>query len=111
MILQKICATLWFDSKTTMTNLLHHKKFLWDASTHSSFYKLKTAMSTTPVLAFPDLSKKFVVETNACEIGIGAVLSQDGYPIAYFSKELRANNHKFSTYEKEFLAFMMAVVK
>jgi hypothetical protein len=68
-------------------------------------------MTTTPVLAFPEFSKEFVVETDACDIGIGAVLSQEGHPIAYFSKGLSATNQKLSTYEKEFLAVMMAVNK
>jgi hypothetical protein len=49
-------------------------------------------MSTTLVLAFLIFSKEFVVETDACEIGIGAVLSQEGHPIVYFSKGLSVNN-------------------
>jgi hypothetical protein len=39
-------------------------------------------MTTTLVLVFLDFSKEFVVETDACETGIGAVLSQEGHPIA-----------------------------
>jgi hypothetical protein len=48
-------------------------------------------MTTTPVLVFPDFSKEFVVETDACQTSIGAILSQ-GHPIAYFSKDLSATN-------------------
>jgi hypothetical protein len=44
------------------------------------------------------------VETGACDTDIGAVLSQEGHPIAYFSKGLSSNNQKLPTYEKEFLA-------
>jgi hypothetical protein len=94
-----------------LTNLLHHKKFTWDSSAQTTFDQLKTAMTTTPVLAFPDFSKEFVVETDACEIGIGAVLSQEGHHIAYFSKGLSASNQKLTTYEKEFMAVMILVDK
>jgi hypothetical protein len=38
-------------------------------------------------------------------------LSQEGHPIAYFSKGSSATNQKLSTYEKEFLAVMMTVDK
>ena len=66
-------------------------------------------MTTTPVLALPDFSLPFTVETNACDTGIGAVLSQQGHPIAFLSRALGVNNLKLSVYEKEFLAVMMAI--
>jgi hypothetical protein len=94
-----------------LTNLLHHKKFSWDQSAQMAFEQLKEAMTTTHVLAFPDFAKEFVIETDACEIGIGVVMSQEGHPIIYFSKGLSAANQKLSTYEKEFLAVMMVVDK
>jgi hypothetical protein len=57
-----------------LTNLLHHKKFAWDAAAQQAFDQLKLAMSSTPGLTFPNFSKEFLVETDACETGIGAVL-------------------------------------
>jgi hypothetical protein len=86
-----------------LTNLLHHKTFSWSDSAQEDFDKLKYAMSSTPVLAFPDFSQEFVVETDACDTSVGVVLSQSGHPIPYFSKGLSAANKKLSTYEKEFL--------
>jgi hypothetical protein len=94
-----------------LSNLLHHKHFSWTDSAQAAFDQLKSAMTSTPVLAFPDFSKVFTIETDACETGIGAVLTQEGHPIAYFSKGLSIANQKLSTNEKEFLAVLMVVDK
>lgn len=72
---------------------------------------MKKVMCSTPVLALPDFSKSFILETDASRSGIGAVLSQDGRPIAYLIKVLGVRNMAFSTYEKEFLAVLMAIEK
>ena len=68
-------------------------------------------MTTTPVLALPDFQAQFTVETDACIDGIGAVLMQNGQPIAYLSKALGEKHKQLSIYEKEFLALIMAVEK
>jgi hypothetical protein len=43
-----------------------------------------------------------MVETDASDIGLGAVLMQDNRPIAYLSKPLSASNKLLSIYEKDF---------
>jgi hypothetical protein len=50
-----------------------------------------------------------VIETDASDIGIGVVLSQNGHPIFYFSKGFSVTNQKLSTYEKEFSAILLAI--
>jgi hypothetical protein len=92
-----------------LTNLLKKKQFAWDQTTQKAFQSLKTAMSTTPVLALPNFSKQFIVETDALDMGLGAVLMQDDRPIAFLSKPLSANNKFLSIYKKYFLALIMAV--
>jgi hypothetical protein len=59
----------------------------------------------------PNFDRPFAIETDACDTGIGAVLVQEGHPVAYSSKALGVRNQQLSTYEKEFLAVMMAVDK
>lgn len=63
------------------------------------------------MLAIPDFSKPFVLETDASEVGFGAVLLQDSHPVAYLSKVVCPKNQALPTYEKECLAIILAVEK
>lgn len=83
--------------------------FVWTASTESAFQCLKQSLMTTPVLATPNFHQPFVVETDASDKGIGAVLQQNGHPIAFVSKALGPKTQGLSTYEKESLAILLAV--
>lgn len=53
-----------------------------------------------PVLVVPDFSHQFVIETDASDLGIGAVLMQNQHPVAYLSKALGPRNQALSVYEK-----------
>jgi hypothetical protein len=92
-----------------LTQLLKKKIFQWSPTAQQVFDNLKQAMSTTPVLALPNFSQPFIVETDACDDGIGAVLLQNGQPIAFLSKALGQTHKARSIYEKEFLALIMAM--
>lgn len=63
------------------------------------------------MLAVFDFAKPFVIETDACEYGVGAILMQDQHPVAYLSKPLGVRNQALSVYEKECLAILLAVDK
>ena len=94
-----------------LTQLLKKKQFSWSPEAQLAFDKLKEAMVTTPVLALPNFAEPFEVETDASDVGIGAVLMQKGQPIAFLSKALGDSHKHMSIYEKEFLALIMAVDK
>lgn len=70
---------------------------------------LKQALISAPVLAFSNFNKTFVIATDACDVGIGTVLMQDGHPLTYVSKALGPRNSSLSVYEKEFLAILLAI--
>jgi len=91
----------------------YYRRFVkhWDDITQQAFGQLETTMVTTPVLALPNFSKVFVVETDASGLGIGAVLMQEGHPIACFSMALSPRHQSLSTYEKELMIVVLAVEK
>ena len=94
-----------------LTQLLKKKQFAWSPAAESAFRALKHAMTQTPVLILPNFDAPFVVETDACATGIGAVLMQDQRPVAFLSKALGPTHQHLSIYEKEFLALIMAIEK
>eukprot|EP00731_Ephydatia_muelleri_P011429 Em0006g323a len=65
----------------------------WTGECDRAFNKLKQQLCSAPVLSSPDYTRPFVLQTDASECGVGAVLSQRSdqgkdHPIAYFSKKL-----------------------
>lgn len=94
-----------------LTNLLKKDAFEWSEEAGTAFEALKIAMTSAPVLSLPDFSKTFYVETDASDVGIGAVLIQDAHPIAFFSHKLGPRRRAASTYHKELFAIVEAVQK
>ncbi|CAN6322178.1 unnamed protein product [Urochloa humidicola] len=93
-----------------LTDLLKkYTLFVWTVDHEKSFQALKKALTTAPVLALPDFSKIFCIETDASAVDVGAVLLQDNHPLAFISKALGPKSKGLSTYEKEYLAIIMAV--
>ncbi|TQD94797.1 hypothetical protein C1H46_019590 [Malus baccata] len=68
-------------------------------------------MLSLQVLALPDFTQPFIIESDAFEFGIGAVLQQNGMPIAFTSKALSIRNQSLSAYEREMMAIIHAVKK
>lgn len=79
-----------------LTNLLKKDQYKWNEEAEQAFQILKKAMTTTPVLALPDFTQPFILETDASGLGVGVVLMQHGRPVAYMSKTLYARNQSFS---------------
>jgi hypothetical protein len=106
---RKFVAQFGIISKPLTALLKKDNLFVWTDQTNQSFMALKEALARAPVLALPNFTKTFTVETDASGGGIGAVLQQDGHPIAYISRALGPKNLGLSTYEKECLAILFAV--
>ena len=79
-------------------------KFDWTFTCDSAFKALKRALTTAPVLAFPDIDKPFELVCDASGIGLGAVLLQEGRPLAYYSRKMTAAECNYIVTEQELLA-------
>ena len=95
--------------------LLTGKKTPWTWTTveESAFRKLKVGMTTAPVLGYPNPQLRYTLDTDASDVGVGAVLSQeqDGVErvIAYYSKTLAPPERNYCVTRRELLAVIKAV--
>lgn len=75
-----------------------------DPSYVNSFEDLKTLLTTHPILKYPDFNKPFKINTDASKYALGAVLIQEGHPVAFASRTLNSHEINYGTPEKELLA-------
>jgi hypothetical protein len=85
------------------------KSFHWTTEAEKIFNLLKQKITERLVLVLPDFKKIFQVKCDARGYAIGAVLSQEDRPVAYFSEKLDEAKLKYSTYDKEFYAIIQAL--
>ena len=84
-----------------LTELTKEKKpWQWTEAEQNSFDQLKVAVTTSPVLIFPDFAKIFVMTTDASLVAVGGILQQDVgrglQPIAFGSKKLNSAKVRYS---------------
>ena len=87
----------------------------WTAEHQKCFVTLRSALCETIVLKLPDFSIPFVVEPNASDLAVGAILLQEYddtfHPVAYFSKKYLPAERNYVPHNKDLLAIFKACMK
>lgn len=88
---------------------------MWGDAQEQAFRSLQQYVTNPPVLALPDVSKPFILQTDASCEEIGAILLQETegvrYPVAFASKKLVPKERNYSTIERKALAIVWGVQK
>ena len=90
-------------------------QFRWNPAADKAFETLKTRFTSAPILQMPDPDREFVVEVDASDVGVGAVLSQraasDGklHPCAFYSRRLSSAEQNYDIGNRELLAVKLAL--
>ncbi len=93
-------------TKTTKAKGTKKVAWHWDEVHQRAFNHLKATIAKDVVLAYPDYSKVFEIYTDASSKQLGAVITQDIRPIAFFSQKLSNTQHKYSITKIELLAIV-----
>ncbi|KAK2912410.1 hypothetical protein Q8A73_006523 [Channa argus] len=89
--------------------------FHWTEKAEGAFTRLKELFTSPPILSQPNTSRQFIVEVDASEVGVGAVLSQRSegdqklWPCAFFSCQLSPAERNYSVCDRELLAIKLAL--
>lgn len=87
--------------------------YIWTENCEEAFTILKKALTSEPLLIFPNFKEIFIVTCDASDVAIGAVLSQgiipNDKPVQFYSKTLNETQTRYPTIEKELMAIVMAV--
>jgi hypothetical protein len=101
---------------TDLTKKSYPNTVNWDANCEIAFTKLKKCLTTQPILSTPNFAKDFILQTDASNFGLGAVLTQidtegNEKPILYLSRKLQGREENYTISEKECLAIIWSIGK
>ena len=83
-------------------------EWIWDHAQQDALDTQKKAVSNTPILRHYNLLVEVTLQCDATQFGLGAVLLQNGQPVAYTSRALTVTETRYAQIEKELLAIVFA---
>ena len=81
-------------------------KWRWEKVEQNAFDTMKRIVGQETLLAYPNFNEPFDIHTDASHTQLGAVISQKGRPIAFYSRKLNAAQTRYTTTERELLAIV-----
>jgi len=100
-------------AKPLYTLTENQTKFVWNEQCEAAFIQLKRALTSSPILSLPKGEGELVLDTDASNFGIGAVLSQkqDGLEkvISYFSRVLNRAERNYCVTRRELLSIVESI--
>jgi len=97
---------VWWRNEDPRKNKVKKRPRHWDSIHQTAFDDVKTTIGKEVVLAYPDFSKPFDIFTDAFTKQLGAVITQDNWPIAFFSRKLSDAQSKYTVTKLELLAIV-----
>jgi RNase H-like domain found in reverse transcriptase len=71
-----------------LTELTGKKAFVWEDKHQQACEQMKALIATDALLAYPNHNKLFDIETDASDYQLGAIIKQDNFPVAYYTRKL-----------------------
>jgi hypothetical protein len=96
-------------SKPITELLKKGNKYVWSKECDEAFQTLKKLLTTSPVLAQPDIAKPFDIYCDTSGTGLGCILMQEGRVISYSSRQLRCHEEHYPTHDLELTAVVTAL--
>ena len=93
-------------TKATRATKTKRTPWHWDDVHQTAFENIKTAIAKDVVLAYPDYSQGFEIYTDSSKFQLGAIITQNNRPLAFFSRKLNTAQQKYSVTEQELLAIV-----
>ena len=81
-------------------------KWNWNKECQKAFDTIEKVVSRETLLSYPNFNKPFVIHTDASKLQLGAVISQDDKPIAFYSRKLNSDQVNYTTTERELLSIV-----
>jgi RNase H-like domain found in reverse transcriptase len=87
--------------------MVNYYRDMWPLRSHLlAFEKMKVLIAKETLLPCPDFSQEFKIHTDASKLQLGACISQNGKPVAFYSGKLQPAQTRYTTTERELLSIV-----